>query len=309
MFGHEQRLRISRELVEMLRNLRDVVESRLLWIDALCINQADEKERYSQILLVGDIYRHASKVLLCYGKGDSTIEHEDCASVDGRWPWVGYIDIRSAITCLRGRPWRLSWLLEKAACLDMWTDVRYKQVSGQDSMSWESQPPMKRAILKPGILMFTPIPLLVIRDYATARDLGPKIPMYLRQSSDSDTWSSRVAAQKYWIVEPPPEMFAAATMTFIILLTWHRGLNERYPVQSKIMVTSVAGGILLGALLDLSVCASMLNLVPIAAYLAAIASELIIVASSKKNTMKDSSESRLWRVDEKLFHIEAKDGV
>lgn len=37
---------------------------RVLWVDALCINQSDEQERSHQIALMADIYRKASKVLI-----------------------------------------------------------------------------------------------------------------------------------------------------------------------------------------------------------------------------------------------------
>ncbi|KAH8659958.1 hypothetical protein BX600DRAFT_467000 [Xylariales sp. PMI_506] len=42
--------------------------SRLLWIDALCINQDNVSERNHQVRLMGDIYRRASKVLVWLGR-------------------------------------------------------------------------------------------------------------------------------------------------------------------------------------------------------------------------------------------------
>lgn len=46
-----------------------------LWIDALCINQADLEERTQQVLLMGKIYRQASRVLLWIGEGDESSDH------------------------------------------------------------------------------------------------------------------------------------------------------------------------------------------------------------------------------------------
>jgi hypothetical protein len=39
----------------------------LLWVDAICINQQDVEERNSQVLMMGDIYRHAVSVLAWLG--------------------------------------------------------------------------------------------------------------------------------------------------------------------------------------------------------------------------------------------------
>ncbi|KAJ9663577.1 hypothetical protein H2201_005538 [Coniosporium apollinis] len=41
--------------------------TRLLWIDALCINQKDNDEKSSQVMMMRDIYAHAKNVLLWLG--------------------------------------------------------------------------------------------------------------------------------------------------------------------------------------------------------------------------------------------------
>jgi hypothetical protein len=41
-----------------------------LWIDALCINQADPAEQSRQIAMMGDIYRLAERTILWLGPGD-----------------------------------------------------------------------------------------------------------------------------------------------------------------------------------------------------------------------------------------------
>lgn len=50
-----------------MENLRHVSESRSLWIDAICINQGDLKERSEQVGRMADIYRRASSVLMWLG--------------------------------------------------------------------------------------------------------------------------------------------------------------------------------------------------------------------------------------------------
>ncbi|KAH7085019.1 heterokaryon incompatibility protein-domain-containing protein [Paraphoma chrysanthemicola] len=62
-------------LVECLTNLRSEHDIRILWVDALCINQADVKERNSQVALMGQIYLSASKTIIWLGE-DKCMQHE-----------------------------------------------------------------------------------------------------------------------------------------------------------------------------------------------------------------------------------------
>lgn len=48
---------------EVLRRLRKPKESRLVWIDAVCINQNDIQERCSQIVLMTDIYHNSTRCM------------------------------------------------------------------------------------------------------------------------------------------------------------------------------------------------------------------------------------------------------
>ncbi|TPX09015.1 uncharacterized protein E0L32_001724 [Thyridium curvatum] len=78
--GHETQ--ITPSLAATLRRIRHPASSSatadgsLIWIDAICINQADLAERGSQVKLMGRIYRQASRVLIWLGEGT---EHSDWA--------------------------------------------------------------------------------------------------------------------------------------------------------------------------------------------------------------------------------------
>ncbi|KAH8647360.1 heterokaryon incompatibility protein-domain-containing protein [Xylariales sp. PMI_506] len=50
-----------------LQELRHSRESRMLWIDALCINQYDQEEIYDQMTKLADIYVNAERVLVYLG--------------------------------------------------------------------------------------------------------------------------------------------------------------------------------------------------------------------------------------------------
>ncbi|PMD62265.1 uncharacterized protein K444DRAFT_480632, partial [Hyaloscypha bicolor E] len=54
LFGHDTTVR--RNLSAALYALRDKKEARILWIDAPCINQNDDEEKVSQVMLMEKIY-------------------------------------------------------------------------------------------------------------------------------------------------------------------------------------------------------------------------------------------------------------
>lgn len=57
----------TRNLATALKYLRHTDEPRVLWIDALCINQTDDVEKGPQVGMMGDIYRHATRVVVWLG--------------------------------------------------------------------------------------------------------------------------------------------------------------------------------------------------------------------------------------------------
>ncbi|KAI0179480.1 heterokaryon incompatibility protein-domain-containing protein [Hypoxylon sp. FL1284] len=60
-------LNITRNLRDALARFRHPTEVRHLWVDALCINQADAAEKARQIPLMSHIYRGASSVVVWLG--------------------------------------------------------------------------------------------------------------------------------------------------------------------------------------------------------------------------------------------------
>jgi len=61
-------LRITHNLDKALRDLRDQHSPRTLWVDGICINQADNAEKSSQIPLMAQIYQGASEVIAWLGE-------------------------------------------------------------------------------------------------------------------------------------------------------------------------------------------------------------------------------------------------
>ena len=63
--------RVSSNLWTLLCSVRRIDRPRMLWVDALCINQADVLERNHQLELMGQIYRGADRVLCWLGEAHS----------------------------------------------------------------------------------------------------------------------------------------------------------------------------------------------------------------------------------------------
>jgi hypothetical protein len=65
----KQVLDLTENCVLALRRLRLPDKERLLWVDAICINQADVAERSAQVRIMHRIYKTASCVLIYLGEG------------------------------------------------------------------------------------------------------------------------------------------------------------------------------------------------------------------------------------------------
>ncbi|KAL3423635.1 heterokaryon incompatibility protein [Phlyctema vagabunda] len=64
------------EGLRQFRNMEYFQKGGKIWIDALCINQADEKEKNAQVKRMGAIYRQAGNIIVWLGVAD---EHTDAA--------------------------------------------------------------------------------------------------------------------------------------------------------------------------------------------------------------------------------------
>lgn len=63
-----QTLHITVSLAQALRNLRYVDQDRVLWIDAICIDQSNAAERGHQVQQMASIYENARQVILWLGE-------------------------------------------------------------------------------------------------------------------------------------------------------------------------------------------------------------------------------------------------
>ena len=132
---------ITRNLYLALQHLRFEDKDRILWIDAICINQGDNEEKQHQVQQMGYIYKEAEQVVIWLGQGTNETDllldfikhlHENNVRIEGDWKrsaqlWMHHRTItqprlremerwREGMVFLLGRPWfRRIWILQEIA--------------------------------------------------------------------------------------------------------------------------------------------------------------------------------------------------
>ncbi|KAK8070691.1 hypothetical protein PG997_010894 [Apiospora hydei] len=135
MDGHP--VSVTQNLHSALVHLRHEIEVRKLWIDALCINQRDTSERNQQVVIMGDIYRRATQVLVWLGEAadDSHLVFARIKEVnDGIMNRVQPMEQeRRAWKALITRPWFFrTWVIQEVALNTRKTII----ICGDDSARW-----------------------------------------------------------------------------------------------------------------------------------------------------------------------------
>ncbi|KAK1822028.1 hypothetical protein LTR12_003552 [Friedmanniomyces endolithicus] len=144
-----QRLRVTQTLHLAMHALLTPGQSRLVWIDQLCINQHDDAEKTQQVSIMRDIYQRSSRTIAWLGNADyhtdaalraahriamamtsdtvvKTLKETFCAPwsahamdnlADNRKGWGDAMPSRSewtALSVLLGRPWfARMWVLQE----------------------------------------------------------------------------------------------------------------------------------------------------------------------------------------------------
>lgn len=105
---------ITPNLYRALRRLRRTSQVRTLWVDAVCINQADTAERASQVSIMGEIYGQASNVLIWLGEYPGAMAEDTVRTKTPHWdePWFPWTKQKS--TRLNARGALFMEFLEKA---------------------------------------------------------------------------------------------------------------------------------------------------------------------------------------------------
>ena len=67
--------KITANLASALKTFRLPDRERVLWADAVCINQAENVEKSRQVAMMGEIYKSASTILIWLGEGDERTKY------------------------------------------------------------------------------------------------------------------------------------------------------------------------------------------------------------------------------------------
>jgi hypothetical protein len=99
----KRKLSITLNCYAALHKLRLLDRSRLLWIDAICINQSDLQERNTQVSSMTRIYQSASQVLIHLGE-DADASQLVMEMVKSR-DWYGQDGLKSSNFPQPFEPW------------------------------------------------------------------------------------------------------------------------------------------------------------------------------------------------------------
>jgi hypothetical protein len=118
IFVHKHSFDVTVNLRAALLHLRDHFVERILWVDAICIDQANQEEKQYQIQSMAKIYGHANRVIVWLGEAadDSDLALEEIRVTGGKMS-TNSLDserIQQAVLALLQRPWfRRIWVWEQ----------------------------------------------------------------------------------------------------------------------------------------------------------------------------------------------------
>ena len=139
---------ITENLSVALVHLRLKDRIRVLWVDAICINQQDIVERSQQVSLMRDIYEGAGHVIVWLGKDNGNAKmafekiQDDVTITDEVWKPGMFVVLRrnnqqegeAALDNLLKRGWfQRIWVIQELVCAGKATIM-----CGDQSMEWES---------------------------------------------------------------------------------------------------------------------------------------------------------------------------
>jgi hypothetical protein len=121
-------LLVRRHLYEALSRLRYNQHERIIWVDAICINQENEKEKEEQIRFMPRIYNQAKNVIVWLGEeANNSDQALEAIVLAGRERAIGFSNeetVRQAVIKLLGRHWfRRIWVM-KPLVHTSWTTAK-----------------------------------------------------------------------------------------------------------------------------------------------------------------------------------------
>lgn len=118
-----------------------------IWIDSLCINQADEAEKQVQVQMMASIYRHAGNIIVWLGPEDSdsdlAISYLERVSADYRAEYLEALDWSDTLTAL-------TWCTMARVRMK----TRYEELRDMNSGAGDSITPLALDMIAPALYTF-----------------------------------------------------------------------------------------------------------------------------------------------------------
>ncbi|CZR52125.1 related to heterokaryon incompatibility protein [Phialocephala subalpina] len=120
IYVDKKRFLVTVNLHAALSRLRDRSFERIIWVDAVCINQENKQEKEQQIQFMAEIYAQANRVVVWLGEAaDNSDQALEVIRVSGGMEPTSSSNnkmIQQAIIALLDRPWfRRIWVLQEVA--------------------------------------------------------------------------------------------------------------------------------------------------------------------------------------------------
>jgi hypothetical protein len=150
---NDQALHITQGLFEALSNLRNSSIERLIWVDAICIDQTNLCELGQQVSIMDKIYSNAKSVVVFLGKATEHTEQafqilkyfieRDEEKEEPPWSFTHLSDVEKSLQDIMTRPWFTRiWTVQEAALAQHTT-----LVCGDFTLSWRGDLPTLRSIV------------------------------------------------------------------------------------------------------------------------------------------------------------------
>jgi len=115
IFIHGSRFEVTKNLYTALLQLRNHSIERILWVDAICINQDDLSEKEHQIQFMAAIYGQANRTLVWLGEAanNSDLIFQEIRNIHGKMSTatIDKLSLQKAGLALLHRPWfRRIWV-------------------------------------------------------------------------------------------------------------------------------------------------------------------------------------------------------